>query len=198
MENVNPTRMELLAVRGQIALAEQGRDLLKQKRAALLREFLKIANVVMLDADELEREAMGAQRALARAQALDGSEAVCSAAFAAQRELSLSVEAQSVMGVPILVIEKEAAARDLIDRGYALSGTSTRIDDTAACFEREVDLLVEFATSELCLRRLADEIRKTSSRVNALDNVLIPRLPFAPPVYCKCPGGAIARGPVPT
>jgi len=176
MENVSPTRMELLAVKGQIGLAEQGRDLLKEKRNALMKEFMKIADAVMRDSDELEQVAMDAQRSLARAEALDGPEVVQSAAFASQGELSLSVEGAFVMGVPVPIIEKASVSRAVIDRGYSLSGTSARIDETAERFEEEVDLLIELAASELRLRRLAEEIRKTSRRVNALDNIMIPLL----------------------
>ena len=176
MENVSPTRMELLAVKGQIGLAEQGRDLLKEKRNALMKEFMKIADAVMRGSDELEQVAMDARRALGRAEALDGPEVVRSAAFAAQGELTLSVEGAFVMGVPVPVIEKKSVSRGVIDRGYSLSGTSSRIDETAERFEEEVDLLIELAASELRLRRLAEEIRKTSRRVNALDNIMIPRL----------------------
>ena len=176
MENVSPTRMELLAVKGQIGLAEQGRDLLKEKRNALLKEFMKIADAIMRSSDELEQAATKAQNALARAEALDGPEAVRSAAFAAQSELSLSVEGAFVMGVPVPVIEPKSAARAVIDRGYSLSGTSARIDAVADRFEEEIDVLVELAASELRLKRLAEEIRKTSRRVNALENILIPRL----------------------
>src|SRR5512142_778418 len=129
MENVSPTRMELLAVKGQITLAEQGRDLLKEKRNALMKEFMKIADAVMKDSDELEQVAMDAQRSLARAEALDGPEAVQSAAFASQGELSLSVEGAFVMGVPVPIIEKKSVSRAVIDRGYSLSGTSARIDE---------------------------------------------------------------------
>ncbi len=176
MENVSPTRMELLAVKGQIGLAEQGRDLLKEKRNALMKEFMKIADQVMLSSDELEQAAADARRALARAEALDGPEAVRSAAFAASAELHLSVEGAFVMGVPVPIIEQKSAARAVIDRGYSLSGTSARIDEAAERFEDEVDLLIELAASELRLRRLAEEIRKTNRRVNALENILIPRL----------------------
>jgi V/A-type H+-transporting ATPase subunit D len=176
MENVSATRMELLAIKGQISLAEQGRDLLKEKRNALLKEFMKIADVVLRTSDELEQAAADAGRALARAEALDGAEAVRSASFAARGELSLSVEGAYVMGVPVPIIEQKSAARAVIDRGYSLAGTSVRIDEAAERFEAEVSLLIELAASELTLHRLADEITKTSRRVNALENVLIPRL----------------------
>ncbi len=176
MENVSPTRMELLAVKGQIGLAEQGRDLLKEKRNALMKEFMKIADAVMRSSEEFEHAAATARRALARAEAIDGSEVVRSAAFAAQGEFALAVEGAFVMGVPVPIIEQKSAARSVIDRGYSLSGTSARIDETAERFEEEVSLLIELASSELRLRRLADEIQKTSRRVNALENILIPRL----------------------
>jgi V/A-type H+-transporting ATPase subunit D len=176
MENVSPTRMELLAVKGQIGLAEQGRDLLKEKRNALMKEFMRIADAVMSGSDALERVATEARRALLRAEALDGPEVVHSAAFAAQGELSLSVEGAFVMGVPVPIIEQKSVSRSILDRGYSLTGTTSRIDETADRFEEEVDLLIELSSSELRLRRLADEIRKTSRRVNALENILIPRL----------------------
>jgi V/A-type H+-transporting ATPase subunit D len=53
---------------------------------------------------------------------------------------------------------------------------SSRIDATAEAFEGLLDLIIELADSEMRLRRLAEEIGRTSRRVNALENVLIPRL----------------------
>ncbi|MBI5649962.1 MAG: V-type ATP synthase subunit D [Chloroflexi bacterium] len=176
MENTSPTRMELLAVKAQIGLAEQGRDLLKEKRNALMKEFLKIADAVMRDSDELEQAVADARHALARAEALDGAEAVRSASFAARHELALTVEGAFVMGVPVPIIETTSAARGALDRGYSLPGTSARIDLVAERFEEAVDVLIELAASELRLRRLANEIQKTSRRVNALENILLPRL----------------------
>jgi V/A-type H+-transporting ATPase subunit D len=176
MEQVTPTRMELLAKKTQIALAEQGRELLNEKRAALMREFMKIADRVMRSSDELEQASGDARHALALAEAIDGREAVHSASFAAQGEVSLRVEVSNVMGVSIPAIEQRSVTRSALDRGYSLAGSSTRIDRVAERFEEEVNLVIELANSELRLRRLAEEIQKTSRRVNALDNVLIPRL----------------------
>ena len=78
-ERVAPTRMELLARRGQIALARQGRDLLKEKRNVLMKQFMKVAELVIVSSDELERLAAAARHALALAEAVEGDDAVRSA-----------------------------------------------------------------------------------------------------------------------
>lgn len=176
MPEVSTTRMELLAKKTQIALAEQGRELLQQKRTALMREFLRVADRVMAGSDALQQAATDARRALARAEAVAGTEAVRSAAMATRGELALEVQAANVMGVSVPVIEQKRVARSALGRGYSLSGTSVTIDEAAAAFEAEVDSVIQLAESELRLTRLAAEIQRTSRRVNALEHVLIPRL----------------------
>jgi V/A-type H+-transporting ATPase subunit D len=176
MEQVRATRAELLAKKKQIALARQGRDLLKEKRNALLQEFMRTAEQVLRESSELERSVGESALALAMAEALDGPEAVRSAAFAARGQVTLEVTGVNIMGVPVPLIEKKSVARGPLDRGYSLSGVSSRIETAAEAFETQLDLIIELAASEMRLRRLAEEIGRTTRRVNALDNVLIPRL----------------------
>lgn len=176
MEQVRATRAELLAKKKQIVLAYQGRDLLKEKRNALLREFMRTAEQVMRESDELERNVGESAAALALAEALDGPEAVRSAAFAARAQVTLEVTGVNIMGVPVPLIETKSVARSPLDRGYGLSSVSGRIDAAAQAFETQLDLIIELAASEMRLRRLAEEIGRTTRRVNAMDNVLIPRL----------------------
>src|SRR5512144_463443 len=128
MDSVNPTRMELLAKRAQITLAELGRNLLKEKRSALWKELMRMADQVLRGSDELEQVAGAARRALARAEAIDGREAVQSAAFAAKRNVSIEVQSMSVMGVPVPEIERKRLGRAASQRGYSLASTSARID----------------------------------------------------------------------
>jgi V/A-type H+-transporting ATPase subunit D len=175
MEQVRATRAELLAKRKQIALAHQSRELLQEKRTALLKEFMRTAEQVVSGSDELEQSVSESLAALALAEAIDGPEAVHSAAFAAGGQVMLEVSGANIMGVPVPVIEQKSVARGPLDRGYSLPGVSSRIDGAAEAFETQVDLIIELATSEMRLRRLAEEIGRTTRRVNALDNVLIPR-----------------------
>jgi V/A-type H+/Na+-transporting ATPase subunit D len=176
MPSVSCTRMELLARKAQITLAKEGRDLLEQKRTALMKEFMRIADTVMEHSDLLQEAASAARQSLARADAIAGTQAVRSTALATGAELSLEVSTASVMGVKVPHIEQKRVSRPLLGRGYSIVGTSVTIDEAAAAFEVQVDAIVKLAESELRLTRLANEIKRTSRRLNALDHLLIPRL----------------------
>jgi len=176
MLQISVTRMELLIRKTQIALAMQGRELLEQKRTALLKEFLKIADIVMERSDSLQHATSDAQQALARAESTAGTEAVRSAALASREELPLQVMTTSVMGLKVPQIEQKRVARSMMGRGYSIVGTSITIDEVASAYEAVVDSIIQLAEGELRLTRLADEIERTSRRLNALDHLVIPRL----------------------
>jgi V/A-type H+/Na+-transporting ATPase subunit D len=176
VSTVSVTRMELLARKAQIALASQGRDLLEQKRTALLKEFLRMADTALERSDTLQLAAAHARHALARTEAIAGTEAVRSAALASRAELPLQVTTTRVMGVKVPHVEQKRVSRSMLARGYAITGTSITIDEAASAFESEVEALIELAEMELRLTRLADEIQRTSRRLNALEHFLIPRL----------------------
>lgn len=176
MSNVSVTRMELLAHKAQLTLASQGRDLLEQKRSALMKEFMRTADTALERSDALQVSAADASQSLARAEAMAGAETVRSAALASRAGFRLEVTTRSVMGVRVAHIEQKSAARSLLGRGYSIVGTSISIDEAASAFEREVEAIIQLAETELRLARLGDEIQRTSRRLNALDHFLIPRL----------------------
>ena len=176
MQQVSATRSELLARRARIALAVQGRDLLKEKRSALLVEFNRLGVSVLEAMKALERSAGDAGRRLGDAFSAYGPERVHSAALAADGDVELTLRTRSVAGVAIVEIEKEAVARPLTGRGYSLAATAAGIDAAAESFEVVLDGLLEVAALELSLRRLALEINRTTRRVNALEHVVVPRL----------------------
>ncbi|HTY14802.1 MAG TPA: V-type ATP synthase subunit D [Methanoregulaceae archaeon] len=176
MEQVNPTRMELLKKKVQIRLAEQGKDLLRQKMDALIQEFFRIMTTVSRSRDELEEVATDADRALVIAKAVDDSITLRSASFATKRHIVLDIHGKNIMGVPVPLIEKKSLVQSAIDRGYSITGVSSRIDEVAEKFEVELDLITGLAETETALRRLGEEIQMNRRRVNALEQVLIPEL----------------------
>jgi V/A-type H+-transporting ATPase subunit D len=174
--NLVTTRSELLARKAQIALAGQGRDLLEQKRAALMKEIMRVADAVMVEAGALQQAADQALRALSRAEAVAGIEAVRSAALAAGGEYPLGIETANVMGVKIPQFERRNVRRNWPGGSAAPAERSFTLDEAAEAFDHEVEAILRLAESELRLVRLTAEIRRTSRRVNALKHLLIPRL----------------------
>ncbi|MBS3973633.1 MAG: V-type ATP synthase subunit D [Actinobacteria bacterium] len=177
MEEVRPTRSELLERRGQIKLAEQGMDLLKQKRDALLIEFMGVMDETLRLSEALQKAVSDAQYSLAVAKAVDGTVALRSAGMATKGDVVVEMSGTRIMGVPVPVVTKgESPIRSSFTRGYSVTGISSRVDETADRFERILDVIIEYADIETRLKRLGDEIQKTNRRVNALEQVTIPQL----------------------
>lgn len=177
MEEVRPTRSELLERKQQITLAEQGMDLLKQKRDALLIEFMSVMDETLRLSSDLQRTTNEAQYSLALAKAVDGVVSVRSAAFATRGEISIDMTGTKIMGISVPVVTKgESPLRTSFTRGYAITSVSSRIDETADKFERILDVIIEYADIETRLKRLGEEIQKTNRRVNALEQITVPSL----------------------
>jgi len=176
MEQINPTRMELIKKNAQIKLAEQGRDLLREKMDALIREFFHIMETVSMSRDQLEKLSNAAQHSLLIAMAIDDPVTLKSASFATRQGITLDIKGKNIMGVPVPIIEKRRFVKSLLERGYSILGVSGRIDETAEKFEAELDLIISLAETETALRRVGNEIQMTRRRVNALEQILIPEL----------------------
>jgi V/A-type H+-transporting ATPase subunit D len=177
MEEVRPTRAELLERRGQIALAQQGMDLLKKKRDALLLEFMDVMDDTLRLSDSLEKTVSEAQYSLAIARAVDGVPALRSAGLATKSEIAIEMTGAKIMGVSVPVVTKGVSPiRSSFTRGYSVTGVSSRVDETAERFEHVLDIIIEYSGIETRLKRLGEEINKTNRRVNALEQVTLPAL----------------------
>jgi len=176
MEHVSPTRTELLTRRAQIRLAQQGAELLRGKREALVREFLAELKQFTAARDAMCRALAEAAQALMGALAIDGPEAVASAALACRQTVDVEMEEENIWGTKVVNVKSDYSVRSSAERGYAAAGTSARIDETADRFEAAVNLIISVAPVDRKLRVLAEEIRKTSRRVNALEQRLLPSL----------------------
>jgi V/A-type H+-transporting ATPase subunit D len=177
VEEVRPTRSELLERKQQITLAEQGMDLLKQKRDALLIEFMSVMDETLRLSSDLQRTTSEAQYSLAIAAAVDGTVTVRSTAIATKGEIMIDMTGTKIMGVSVPVVTKgESPLRTSFSRGYAITSVSSRIDETADKFERILDVIIEYADIETRLKRLGEEIQKTNRRVNALEQITVPAL----------------------
>lgn len=176
MEQASPTRTELLTRRAQIRLALQGADLLKGKREALVREFLGELKGFAAERQALSRTLSAAVQALMRCLALDGREAVASVALAARRAVEVELEEKNIWGIRVSEAASDYHARPAGGHRYTAIGASARIEDATERFEQALESLIKVAPLDRKMRKLAEEIRKTTRRVNALEQRLLPAL----------------------
>ena len=175
MTDVSPTRMQLLSLRQQAVIARRGLELLERKREALVREFFAAAGSAIASREGLRQAMQQAHNSLMLLLALAGREAVTSAAFAARRELAVELVERNLWGVRFPELYYQAAARALDARGYALTGTTPHLDETARLFEEVVDRGLKIVSMEMKLKRIGQEIRKATRRINALKELMLPR-----------------------
>ncbi len=176
MERISPTRMNLLRKKEQIKLAQQGVEALKNKRDALLQEFLSLVKDLSSFREKLEESSREAVNSLILASALDGINHLRSVSMAAKRDITISIEEKKLWGVIVPEVGKVSCIRSFLERGVSPTGTSSRIDEAAAGFESILDLVIEMAPTEIKLKRLGKEIQKTTRRVNTLEQQLVPSL----------------------
>jgi V/A-type H+-transporting ATPase subunit D len=177
IEGVSPTRMELLRLRRREKLAEKGHDLLREKRDALIAEFLDVVSEVRGARKEVEAKLKEAFDFLIVAQAGLGVEQVRQLSLMTSQEIPLDFSSRSIMGVhvPILELENELA-RKVTERGYGFMDSSAAVDRSAKSFEEALEKIIKLAELEEAVRNLAGEVEKTKRRVNALEYIMIPTL----------------------
>ncbi len=105
MEQVSPTRTEMITRRAQIRLAEQGAQLLRGKREALVREFLSELRRYTEARGELARALTAAGQSLIRALAIDGSETLASVALASRRGVEVDLAERNIWGTRIVEVK---------------------------------------------------------------------------------------------
>ncbi|MDQ7859221.1 MAG: V-type ATP synthase subunit D [Armatimonadota bacterium] len=175
-EVISPTRMNLLQRRNQLRVAQQGVDLLKRKRDALVADFFKIVRQSLAARDQLAAACRDAYVLLAVAKAVEGREALEAAAIPARRDLLIDIEVRNVWGTKIPEVAVVPVRRQALERGQNPVATSARTIESAANFEEVVAAILAVAATEIKLRKIGEEIKKTTRRVNALEQVVIPRL----------------------
>lgn len=176
IDGINPTRMELLALQDRQKLAVKGHSLLKEKRNALIMEFFDILDKVKGSREVVVSNLMEAYADLAAAQIAMGDMAVNKAALTVKESIDVKIEARSVMGVSVPIVEVESSSRTLIDRGYGFVDTTVKLDEAAKKFENAIKLIVELGEIEKTIILLASEIESTKRRVNSLEHIMIPRI----------------------
>lgn len=170
---VNPTRMELKRLKGQLATARRGHKLLKDKCDELMRRFLDAVR----EAKELREQLSGrldevdARFAVAAAEV--DPRMITAALSLPSSELDLSVEQRNIMSVIVPEYKVRYSAGNSQSYGFAF--TTSALDVATAAVSEVTPELIRLAQLEKTALLLCDEIERTRRRVNALEYIMIPQ-----------------------
>ena len=176
LQNVKPTRMELLKLRKRVKLADKGHRLLKEKRDALISEFMIVIKEYKDARKKVEENLKVAFYNLLMAEVLLGSQDLEQISEITIRDINLDFVTKNIMGVSVPIMKVNNLIRRVHERGYGFLSTNAKLDDAAQDFEESIVLIVKLAEIEESVRRIAEEVEKTKRRVNALEYIVIPRL----------------------
>ncbi len=164
-----PTKGNLIASKRSFSLAKMGYELMDKKRNILVREFMSHLDKARGIQREINETFAKAYQLLQMANLTLGI--IRDLSLAVAEEDSLDIRFRTVMSaeIPILSIEKTP-----ITIPYGLASSNSLLDEAFISFVRVKYLLADLAELENTIYRLADAIKKTQKRANALKNIIIP------------------------
>jgi V/A-type H+-transporting ATPase subunit D len=174
ISGIHPTRMELLALRKRRAIAERGRDLLREKLDALMIEFFE--NVRQISALRERSYALLQESYILfiEAQMVHGLARLEQFAIGVEDRFDVDTKTRNVIGVTLPQVEVKVLP--IKTAPYNMLATSAKLDEATTKMIDALKAITELSSAEASTRKLAQAIASTKRRVNSLDYVMIPRV----------------------
>jgi V/A-type H+-transporting ATPase subunit D len=170
--NVPPTKSNFFKIKGQLVFAQEGYQLLDQKREILVMEVMHMIEDVRRARKNAEEVLQKAYQSLTKANMRLGIKKVRGVSLAIVPDITIKITDRSIMGVVIPIIDITAREPK---PAYAPGGTNAAVDEATVMFRSALRTIAELAEVEVAVWRLAMELKKTQRRVNALENIFIPQ-----------------------
>lgn len=169
--NTFPTKGNLILAKNSLALASQGYELMDKKRNILLRELMNLIEQAKSIQTQIDTTFTAAYAALQTSNIELGINFVQEVASSIPIDDRVQIKSRSIMGTEIPLVQHESQPPTL---SYALLSSRQSLDEACANFEKVKELTLKLSMVENSAYRLANSIRKTQKRANALKNITIP------------------------
>ena len=169
--NSFPTKGNLILAKNSLALARQGYVLMDKKRNILIRELMELIDQAKDIQSEIDVTFREAYLALQMANIELGINYVQEISASIPIETGIRIKTRSIMGTEIPLVQHEETPMRLT---YAYYSTKESLDEARARFEKVKELTIKLSMVENSAYRLANNIKKTQKRANALKNITIP------------------------
>lgn len=174
---IQPTRTNLLLLKDRLRAVTNCTTILKGRRQALIKEFLKITQPLMQSREEVSQAYARAIDALQVSKAREGPAAVAALAAGSHRRIAVEVSEGNLLGLRYRDLTRhETVARSFDERPYDMLGSSPWLDEAIDQFEGIVEEMLSLASFEGKFRRLAEELVRLTRRIRILEERVTPEL----------------------
>ena len=170
-KQVFATKGNLIQSKKSLALAKTGYDLMDRKRNVLVLELMSIVERVKTLRNEITTAYELGYYYLQQANVSAGL--ITNVVNQVPIDNNIELTFRSVMGIEVPKISYES---EPIRIQYGIETSSSTIDEAFIQFNKVKKLTIELAEIDNSVYRLANAIRTTQKRANALRNVVIPNL----------------------
>jgi V/A-type H+-transporting ATPase subunit D len=164
-----PTKGNLIAKKRSLTLAKTGFDLMDRKRNILIREMMSLINAAEEIQSQIDTTFSEAYRSLRKANITLGI--IDDIAASVPVDNSVEIHYRSIMGVEIPSVTRNNEPPRIY---YGFQDTNSALDDAFVKFHRVKNLCRILSEIENTIYLLANSIKKTQKRANALDHIIIP------------------------
>ena len=170
------TRSSLLRARAQLARVRKGTTLIRRKREALVAHLFSLARPAVDAREAIQASVNDAYAALARAIAIHGVDGLRALAQPL-RPVHVELRPAHIWGVSVADVSRVEALRRTLDaRGTAPGSTGPAAMEAATRFESLADLLLDAASREMRVARLAAAVAQSSQQLHVLEQRIEPAL----------------------
>ncbi len=162
------SRTELLRLKEELEFLRDGKAIFEEKRGILLREVLAIIDEIEEKRRKLNMKVLNGYNLISKAIMESGKEELLKESQEAG-EISLDVKKQVFAGVVVPKVSFEFSRKIVVDSDERIfKKLSEKV------FREVVELILEIAELEMKGWRIVEEIRKTTVRINAIENFYLP------------------------
>ena len=169
---VAPTKSNLLTMKEQLSIAQDGYDLLEQKREILVMELMQMVEKVKLLENDIEKQIDRAYPSLRNMFMTVGRNRTERVAKTVNYDYDIREKRVILAGMTFSTVSVKLPRRKL---AWSYLNSFADCDKVMIDFFELLRLLTEMASIRTIVWRLAKEVKKTQRRVNALDKQVIPQ-----------------------
>jgi V/A-type H+-transporting ATPase subunit D len=165
------TKGNLLKIKAEHLLASEAVTFLEEKRDLLLGELLRLQGQAATFRRRVEQALARAYGRLVESLLSQGRESVGRAALGVKGEDRVALKDRGFLGMAMPVVELQPGdPRPSVSFG----GTVSALDECQLAVREALAPIAELAEVEAILWRLAEELKRTVRRTNALNYMIIP------------------------